>query len=151
MYAFCARIARGELRLVQRDELFEVDVQAVRESIDDKTKIIFLSSPNNPTGNMATEEQVRALLDTGLIVVIDEAYYEFSKETVGHLIGQYDNLVILRTMSKWAGLAGLRIGYGIMGGGLVNHIIDIKPPYNVNGRCGSRHHSLTRRQRIPAG
>ena len=132
MYAFCARIAGGELRLVQRDELFEIDVQAVRESIDDKTKIIFVSSPNNPTGNMASEEQVCALLDTGLIVVIDEAYYEFSKETVGNLIGQYDNLVILRTMSKWAGLAGLRVGYGIMGSGLVDHIIDIKPPYNVN-------------------
>ncbi len=132
MYAFCARIAGGELRLIQRDELFEIDVQAVREAIDDKTKIIFVSSPNNPTGNMASEDQVRALLDTGLIVVIDEAYYEFSKETVGNLIGEYDNLVILRTMSKWAGLAGLRVGYGIMGSGLVNHIIDIKPPYNVN-------------------
>ena len=81
---------------------------------------------------MASEEQVRALLDTGLIVVIDEAYYEFSQETVGNLIGQYDNLVILRTMSKWAGLAGLRVGYGIMGTGLVDHIIDIKSPYNVN-------------------
>ncbi len=132
MYAFCARIAGGEVRLVQRDELFEIDVQAVREAIDDKAKIIFISSPNNPTGNMASEEQVRALLDTGLVVVIDEAYYEFSKETVGNLIGQYDNLVILRTMSKWAGLAGLRIGYGIMGSGLVEHIIDIKSPYNVN-------------------
>lgn len=132
MYAFCARIAGGELRLIQRDELFEIDVQAVRESIDDKTKIIFVSSPNNPTGNMASEDQVRALLDTGLIVVIDEAYYEFSKETVGNLVGEYDNLVILRTMSKWAGLAGLRIGYGIMSDGLVSHIIDIKPPYNVN-------------------
>ena len=132
MYAFCARIAGGELRLIQRDELFEIDVQAVREAVDDKTKIIFVSSPNNPTGNMASEDQVRALLDTGLIVVIDEAYYEFSKETVGNLVGQYDNLVILRTMSKWAGLAGLRVGYGIMSDGLVNHIIDIKPPYNVN-------------------
>ncbi len=132
MYAFCARIAGGELRLLQRDELFEIDIQAVREAIDNKTKIIFLSSPNNPTGNMAAEEQVRALLDTGLIVVIDEAYYEFSGETVGNLIGEYDNLVILRTMSKWAGLAGLRIGYGIMSGGLVDHVIDIKPPYNVN-------------------
>ncbi len=132
MYAFCARIAGGEVRLVQRDELFEIDIQAVREAIDDKTKIIFISSPNNPTGNMASEGQVRALLDTGLIVVIDEAYYEFSKETVGSLISEYDNLVILRTMSKWAGLAGLRIGYGIMSDGLVEHIIDIKPPYNVN-------------------
>ena len=139
MYAFCARVAGGEVKLVQRDELFEIDMQAVRESIDERTKIIFISSPNNPTGNLATEEQTRALLDTGLIVVIDEAYYEFSGETVAGLISEYDNLVVLRTMSKWAGLAGLRIGYGIMDEGLVNHIVDIKSPYNVNiGRRSRR-------------
>ena len=132
MYAFCARVAGGELKLIQRDELFEIDLQAVREAIDDTTKIIFISSPNNPTGNMASEEQVRALLDTGLVVVIDEAYYEFSGETVAGLIDEYDNLVVLRTMSKWAGLAGLRIGYGIMDSALVDHIVDIKSPYNVN-------------------
>jgi histidinol-phosphate aminotransferase len=132
MYAFCARVAGGELRLIQRDELFEIDLQAVRDAINDKTKIIFISSPNNPTGNMASDDQVRALLDTGLVVVIDEAYYEFSGETAAGLIEEYDNLVVLRTMSKWAGLAGLRIGYGIMDSALVNHIIDIKSPYNVN-------------------
>ena len=132
MYAFCARVAGGELRLIQRDELFEIDIQAVRDAIDDTTKIIFVSSPNNPTGNMASEDQVRALLDTGLVVVVDEAYYEFSGETAAGLIQEYDNLVVLRTMSKWAGLAGLRIGYGIMDDALVNHIIDIKSPYNVN-------------------
>ena len=132
MYAFCARIAGGELRLVQRDELFEIDLQAVRDSIDDKTKIIFVSSPNNPTGNMVSEDHVRALLDTGLIVVVDEAYYEFSAQTSAALVHEYENLVVLRTMSKWAGLAGLRVGYGIMNGVLVDHIMDIKPPYNVN-------------------
>ena len=132
MYAFCARVAGGELRLIQRDELFEIDVQAVRDAIDDRTKIIFISSPNNPTGNLATDDQIRALLDTGLIVVIDEAYYEFCGETSAGLIEEFDNLVVLRTMSKWAGLAGLRIGYGIMDSDLVNHIIDIKSPYNVN-------------------
>ena len=132
MYAFCARVAGGELRLIQRDELFEIDLAAVRDAIHDNTKIIFISSPNNPTGNLATEEQVRALLETGLIVVIDEAYHEFSNETAGNLVGEYENLVILRTMSKWAGLAGLRIGYGIMDSALVDHIVDIKSPYNVN-------------------
>jgi histidinol-phosphate aminotransferase len=132
MYGFCARVAGGEIQMVPRDELFEIDLQAVRDAINDKTKIIFISSPNNPTGNMASDDQVRALLDTGLVVVIDEAYYEFSGETAAGLIEEYDNLVVLRTMSKWAGLAGLRIGYGIMDSALVNHIIDIKSPYNVN-------------------
>ena len=132
MYAFCARVAGGELRMVQRGELFEIDLPAVRDAIDDKTKIVFVSSPNNPTGNLASEAEVRALLDTGLIVVIDEAYYEFSGETVAGLTAEYDNLAVLRTMSKWAGLAGLRIGYAIMDEALVSHIMDIKSPYNVN-------------------
>ena len=132
MYGFCARVAGGSIELVPRDELFEIEVDAVKDAIDSKTKIIFVSSPNNPTGNLATESQVRALLETGLIVVVDEAYYEFSKQTVAGLTPDYDNLVVLRTMSKWAGLAGLRIGYGIMSPSLVQHIIDIKSPYNVN-------------------
>ena len=132
MYSFCARVAGGGVRLVQRDEIFEIDLDAVRDAVDDSTKIIFISSPNNPTGNMASEEQVRALLNTGLVVVIDEAYYEFSGETVAGLVSEFDNLVVLRTLSKWAGLAGLRIGYGIMNTGLVDHIIDIKSPYNIN-------------------
>ncbi len=132
MYAFCARVAGGGVRLVQRDEVFEIDIPAVRDAIDDSTKIIFISSPNNPTGNMASEEQVRDLLDTGLVVVIDEAYYEFSGHTVAGLVSEFDNLVVLRTLSKWAGLAGLRIGYGIMNAGLVDHVIDIKSPYNIN-------------------
>jgi histidinol-phosphate aminotransferase len=67
-----------------------------------------------------------------MVVVIDEAYYEFCNQTVANLVPNHDNLVVLRTMSKWAGLAGLRIGYGIMNPGLVNHIVDIKSPYNVN-------------------
>ena len=132
MYSFCARVAGGSVRLVQRDEIFEIDVPAVRDAVDESTRIIFISSPNNPTGNMASEKQVRALLDTGLVVVIDEAYYEFSGQTVAGLIREFENLVVLRTLSKWAGLAGLRIGYGIMNSGLVDHIIDIKSPYNIN-------------------
>ena len=132
MYGFCARVAGGEIELVPRDELFDVEVDAVKDAIDSKTKIIFVSSPNNPTGNLASESQIRALLETGLIVVVDEAYYEFSNQTVAGLTPDHDNLVVLRTMSKWAGLAGLRIGYGIMSPSLVQHIIDIKSPYNVN-------------------
>ena len=132
MYGFCARVAGGEVRLVQRDELFEIDVGDVRDAIDSKTKLIFISSPNNPTGNLASEEQVRELLETGLVVVVDEAYFEFCNQTAVGLVESHENLVVLRTLSKWAGLAGLRIGYGIMSPRLVNHVIDIKSPYNVN-------------------
>jgi histidinol-phosphate aminotransferase len=65
-------------------------------------------------------------------VVVDEAYYEFSGQTVQHLVSQNENLIVLRTMSKWAGLAGLRVGYGIMHAKLAKYFMDIKPPYNVN-------------------
>ena len=132
MYSFCARVAGGEVSMVPRDELFDIDVDAVRDSVDARTKIIFVSSPNNPTGNLATQEQVEALLKTGLIVVVDEAYYEFCNETAAPLVKEHETLVVLRTMSKWAGLAGIRVGYGIMSPSLVEHIIDIKPPYNVS-------------------
>ena len=132
MYAFTARICGGGVISVPRDELFEIDPEAVKNAVDSKTKVVFVTSPNNPTGNTATEEQVKALLETGIIVAVDETYFEFAQTTVTHLVPEYDNLVILRTLSKWAGLAGLRIGYGIMSPELVEYFIDIKPPYNIN-------------------
>ncbi len=132
MYGFCARVAGGTVRLAQRDELFDIDVDAVREAIDERTKIIFVSSPNNPTGNLATADQVVQLLETGLIIVVDEAYFEFCNVTVADMIPDYDNLVVLRSMSKWGGLAGLRVGYGLMSQEIVQHVVDVKSPYNLS-------------------
>ena len=132
MYAFCARVAGSEISMVPRDELFDVDVDAVKSAVDSRTKIVFASSPNNPTGNLLSEDQLLQLLEMRVLVVADEAYYEFCDQTVAHLAPQHENLVVLRTMSKWAGLAGLRVGYGIMSPRLVQHIMDIKSPYNVS-------------------
>ena len=132
MYAFSARVAGAKITLVPRDDAFDIDVEAVRRAVDSRAKVIFINSPNNPTGNVATTAQVRSLLEAGLIVVVDEAYHEFCGETVAGMVADHENLVVLRTMSKWAGLAGLRIGYGIMSPVLVRHIIDVKPPYNVS-------------------
>lgn len=131
MYSFDARVNGAVPIMVQRDENFDVDVDAVKAAVDDRAKIIFLASPNNPTGNVATEAQIEGLLGTGLLVVIDEAYWEFSGQTAAPMAQYHENLIVLRTMSKWAGIAGLRFGYGIMSPILVNHIIDIKQPYNV--------------------
>ena len=64
-----------------------------------------------------------------MLIVVDEAYFEFSGHTLEALVPEYDNLVVLRTFSKWAGLAGLRVGYGLMSSKLVLHLIDIKPPF----------------------
>lgn len=132
MYSFCARVADSRIDLVQRGDDFDIDADAALNAIDDSVKIIFVASPNNPTGNLASETHIRQLLDSGKIVVIDEAYYEFCDQTAAHLTADNENLVILRTMSKWAGLAGLRIGYGIMNPELVQRIIDIKQPYNIS-------------------
>jgi histidinol-phosphate aminotransferase len=132
MYSFSAEVCGGETITISRDENFEIDVEAIKLAITNKTKMAFLASPNNPTGNIATETQIRSILETGIIVVVDEAYYEFCGETALPLLEEYSNLVVLRTFSKWAGLAGLRVGLGVMSPEIARSIMSMKPPYNVN-------------------
>ena len=132
MYSFCARITGAQIISVPRDNNFEIDINAVKSAITPDTRIIFINSPNNPTGNLAKQNDIETLLATGLIVVIDEAYYEFTDKSFAKLVLQHNNLIVLRTMSKWAGLAGLRIGYGFFNKELVQQLLKIKQPYNVN-------------------
>ena len=132
MYSFTADICGGEAVSVPSDENFEIDVEAMVVAMTDKTKAVFLASPNNPSGNIASSIQIRALLETGRLIVVDETYYEFCGQSVMPLMEEYPNLVILRTFSKWAGLAGLRIGLGVMQEEIAQTMISMKPPYNVN-------------------
>ncbi len=132
MFSFSTELCGGALVEVPRDENFAVNIKAVKAAISEKTKVIFLASPNNPTGTITPRSDILELLDTGLPVVVDEAYYEFSGETVAPLVSQYKNLMVLRTFSKWAGLAGLRVGYGIFPPEIASYLLRIKPPYNVN-------------------
>lgn len=132
IYSFSTHVCGGEVVEVPRDEDFEIDLAAVRRKVGPRAKIVFVASPNNPTGNLATPEQVLGLLDMGLLVVVDEAYFEFAGETVAPLVKEHPNLVVLRTFSKWAGLAGLRVGYGLCHPRLVEQIMRIKLPYNLN-------------------
>ncbi|MAX59774.1 MAG: histidinol-phosphate transaminase [Chloroflexi bacterium] len=132
MYSFTADICGGEAVSVPSDENFEIDVEAMVVAMTDKTKAVFLASPNNPSGNIASSSQIRALLETGCLIVVDETYYEFCGQSVMPLMEEYPNLVILRTFSKWAGLAGLRIGLGVMQEEIAQTMISMKPPYNVN-------------------
>jgi len=125
-------MCNGKLVEVPRDENFAVNVTAVKAAISKKTKVILLANPNNPTGTVTPQPDIVEIADTGLPVLVDEAYYEFSGETVAPLVSQYKNLMVLRTFSKWAGLAGLRIGYGIFPLEIANYLLKIKPPYNVN-------------------
>ena len=132
MYSFNADICGGEALSIPSDENFEIDVEAMVTAMTPKTKAVFLASPNNPSGNIATVSQVRALLETGRLIVVDETYYEFCGESVMPLMEEYTNLVILRTFSKWAGLAGLRVGYGLFPPKIADYLLRIKIPYNVN-------------------
>lgn len=132
IYSFSTRLVDGTLVEVPRENDFSLDIGQIKSAITNKTKIIFLANPNNPTGNLTSKKDILELLDTGVPVVVDEAYYEFSRQTVAPLVTTYDNLVVLRTFSKWAGLAGLRVGYGLFPPGIADFILRIKIPYNVN-------------------
>jgi histidinol-phosphate aminotransferase len=132
MYPFCTEICGGRIIEIHRDEEFNIDITEIKAAADDKTKVIFIASPNNPSGNLVPPTDILELLKLGKIVVVDEAYYEFSKATMAHLVPQHDNLIIIRSFSKWAGLAGLRLGYGVFPSFIVEHLLKIKQPYNIN-------------------
>jgi len=119
---------------VPRTNEFEIDVKGILAALTPSTKLIVICSPNNPTGNPVTEADVVALLEPGRIVVIDEAYVEFSQRPGGfaHLVPLYRNLVVLRSFSKWAGLAGLRIGYGLFPVWIANYMLQAQCPFEVN-------------------
>ncbi|MEA3442670.1 MAG: histidinol-phosphate transaminase [Chloroflexota bacterium] len=131
-FRFRTEICGGTSVQVLRDEKFAVDVNAVKAAIGERTKLIIVNNPNNPTGNITPQKDILELVDMGLPILVDEAYYEFSGETVAPLVGQYENLMVLRTLSKWAGLAGLRVGYGIFPTAIANYLLKIKPPFNVS-------------------
>ena len=132
MYAFSAQLCGGQVIDVPRTPGYAVDIKEVLGAVDERTKAVFLASPNNPTGTLTPRADILSLLETEALVVVDEAYYEFCGVTVADEVPRHDNLVVLRTFSKWAGLAGLRIGYGLFPPALVSHLIAIKTPYNVS-------------------
>ncbi|MFC1999681.1 histidinol-phosphate transaminase [Chloroflexota bacterium] len=133
IYSFSTETNSGKIVDVPRDETFSVDIHAIKETITDEgAKLVFIASPNNPSGNTTAEQDIIDLLATRAVVVLDEAYFEFSGETMLHLANEYNNLIIIRTFSKWAGLAGLRVGYGIFPENIARHLMRVKPPYNVN-------------------
>jgi len=132
MYSFSTNINGGRVIAVPRDSNFNIDVQSINHNLRDNTKVIFVTSPNNPTGNLISEPDLKELLRHGRLVVLDEAYSEFSGSTLVSLVRDNPNLVVLRTASKWCGLAGLRLGYGIMNPEILGRLMSIKQPYNIN-------------------
>jgi histidinol-phosphate aminotransferase len=132
MYNFLARINHAQVIEVPRSESFAVDIAGIERAVSAGRTLVFLPSPNNPTGNQLTDQEAEAICELPALVVLDEAYAEFSGRSAISLLNRYPNLVILRTFSKWAGLAGLRVGYSISHPGLAEKLTAIKQPYNVN-------------------
>jgi histidinol-phosphate aminotransferase len=134
MYEVAAAVNAVEFRKVPLDENFGIDPSAIKSSADQHTNLIFICSPNNPTANSFDREAVLGLASWFKgILVIDEAYIDFSSET-GFLseISDYENIVVLQTLSKAWGRAGIRLGMAFAGHEIISVLNKIKPPYNIN-------------------
>jgi len=105
----------------------------LEEAKKENSSIVFLAYPNAPTGNYFVEDKIIKIIEeSGCLVVVDEAYYEFGKKTFVPLISRYDNLVILRTFSKAYSIASLRVGYLLSNPEIINEVRKVKSPFNVN-------------------
>lgn len=134
MYEVSAGINDVKVRKVLLDADFELSSKRVLENVGENTKLIFLCSPNNPTGNSLRREAISEILENfDKVVVLDEAYVHFSSEpSFVDEIKNYPNLVILQTFSKAWGLAGLRVGMAFANRAIIELLNRVKPPYNVS-------------------
>jgi histidinol-phosphate aminotransferase len=134
MYEVSANINDVQIRKVPLTPGFQLNLEAVADNIDDHTKLIFLCSPNNPTGNSLNRDDVEAVLNNYWgIVVIDEAYINFAKsKSFIQELAEYPNLVVMQTLSKAWGLAALRVGMAFASEEIITVLNRIKPPYNIN-------------------
>jgi histidinol-phosphate aminotransferase len=139
MYPFDAELNAARCIEVPRHADFSLNLEAIRKAVDTyHPKLFFITSPNNPDGSVLDSKTIDALLQLPTLVVLDEAYIEFAGENLGASLSlirevpSRENLVVLRTFSKWAGLAGLRIGYGAFPLWLMPTLWKSKQPYNVN-------------------
>jgi histidinol-phosphate aminotransferase len=135
MYAFDADLNAARVIQVPRKPDFSLDLDGIENTINTHNpKLIFLASPNNPDGGLVPRDQIERLWNLPLLVVLDEAYIEFAEAGSSLLtdVPIRQNLVVLRTFSKWAGLAGLRVGFGAFPSALMPHLWKIKQPYMVS-------------------
>ena len=134
MYAVCAQMNDIAYRTVSLDERFQISAERLLEACDEHTKVIWICSPNNPTGNCLEREEIVKVLQTfeGLVVV-DEAYSDFSREpSFRSQLAQFPNLIVLNTMSKAWGCAAIRLGMAFAQAPIIEIFNKVKYPYNVN-------------------
>jgi histidinol-phosphate aminotransferase len=133
VYDFATKVVGGVPVWVNRSENFGLDVEAIIKKITLKTKVLFLANPNNPTANLVARDSiVKVLHQVDCLVVVDECYYEFCQQTVADLIEEYPNLIILRSLSKSFGLAGIRLGYGIANETMIDYLYRAAQLFPVN-------------------
>lgn len=134
MYEVAAAMNDVEFRKVQLRPDFSMDTEAMLAATDSKTRLMFICSPNNPTGNSFPAEQIEELLERfGGVVVLDEAYIDFSvMPSLASLVKRYPNLIALQTLSKAWGMAGLRIGLAVADPAVISLMSKVKYPYNIN-------------------
>lgn len=133
MYEARTRVVGGIPVLVPMTEEHDFDISALLAAVTERTKVIFLCTPNNPTGNRIQEAALRRVLNLGLPTVIDEAYHDLGEtaETLSHLLAEFPNAILLRTFSKAYGLAGMRIGYAIAHTALIKLLRRVKVPWSL--------------------
>lgn len=134
MYEVAAAMNDVEFRKVRLRPDFSMDTEAMLAATDSKTRLMFICSPNNPTGNSFPAEQIEELLERfGGVVVLDEAYIDFSvRPSLTSLVKRYPNLIVLQTLSKAWGMAGLRIGLAVADPAVISLMSKVKYPYNIN-------------------
>lgn len=135
MYGVCAAINDVDLRTVALEEDFSLDTAKLLAATDAKTKLIFLCSPNNPTGNTLAEGQIEQIAESfDGIVIVDEAYIDFcEKPSMITRIASHNNIVVLQTLSKAWGMASLRLGMAFADPYIIELMTKVKYPYNING------------------
>lgn len=135
MYRFDAAVNGARSVDVPRKSDFSLDLAAIRRGVEQHApKLLFIASPNNPDGGLLAPEEFRALIELPVILVLDEAYVEFAPLGASRIrdVMAYENLIVLRTFSKYAGLAGLRVGYGAFPKWIMAQLWKIKQPYNLS-------------------
>ena len=139
MYSFDSELNAARCIEIPRKADFSLDIEAIRDAVNEyRPKLFFITSPNNPDGSLIASDVLDELLSLPTLIVLDEAYIEFAGENLGSRLSRIrevptrENLVVLRTFSKWAGLAGLRVGYGAFPKWLMPILWKSKQPYNVN-------------------